>query len=157
MNRVVIPNDIFFANLLEELKSGGEVLFTVRGHSMTPFLKNEKDSVMMKRFDPGTDELRRGDVALFRFKGNYVVHRCVSVLWREGRRVYEFRGDGNCSGWEWAYPENVYAVMSKKITPSGREWSCDSRSWKICSTLWPSGYWLRRLLLAVIHRLPAYR
>ncbi|MGN0190610.1 MAG: hypothetical protein ACI39U_03050 [Candidatus Cryptobacteroides sp.] len=154
MKSVVISNDIFFENLLDELLVSGQVLINVKGYSMIPFLANEKDKVLLRRFNPETEDLKKGQVALFKFRGRYILHRCVGVLDKGGKKFYKFRGDGNCSGVEWAEPENVYAVMLKRITPSSEEWSCDSFSWKLRSALWPRSYLCRRVLLAIIRRLP---
>ena len=151
---VQVSNDIFFENLLEELLVSGYGLIYVKGYSMVPFLANEKDRVQLRRFDSATEELKKGQVALFKFRGRYILHRVVGTIDKGGKKLYKFRGDGNCSGVEWAAPENVYAVMVKRITPSGEEWSCDSLSWKLRSALWPRTYIVRRVLLAVIRRLP---
>lgn len=154
MKSVVIANDIFFQNLLDELLVSGQVLINVKGYSMIPFLANEKDKVLLRRFDPERDTLKKGQVVLFKFRDRYILHRFVGSIDKGGRKLYKFRGDGNCSGVEWTGIENVYAVMLKRITPSGEEWSCDSFSWKLRSALWPRSYIVRRVLLAVIRRLP---
>ncbi len=147
MNQIVIPNDTFFENLLDELENSGHVLLKVRGHSMFPFFRDGRDSAQLRPFITG-EGLKKGDVALFRFRGRYILHRCI------GKRAsaYIFRGDGNCKGTEWARPEDVLAVVEKRISPSGKEWSCESFSWKLCSMLWPRTYIVRRLLLAFLRR-----
>lgn len=147
MSHIVIPNDIFFENLLDELGNSGHVLLNVKGFSMFPFFRNEKDAAELRPFVP-EDGLKKGDVALFRFHDRFILHRCV------GRRAsaYIFRGDGNCKGTEWARPEDVLAVVEKRVSPSGKEWSCESFSWKLCSMLWPRTYIVRRLLLAFLRR-----
>lgn len=154
MKSVVVSNEIFFENMLDELLVSGQVLINVKGYSMIPFLANEEDKVLLGRFDPAVDELKKGQVALFKFRGRYILHRCVGREIQGGKDVYRFRGDGNPRGVEWAAPGDVYAVMLKRITPSGEEWSCDSFSWKLRSALWPRSYIVRRVLLAVIRRLP---
>lgn len=147
MNQIVIPNDTFFENLLDELENSGHVLLKVRGHSMFPFFRDGRDSAQLRPSITG-EGLKKGDVALFRFRGRYILHRCI------GKRAsaYIFRGDGNCKGTEWARPEDVLAVVEKRISPSGKEWSCESFSWKLCSMLWPRTYIVRRLLLAFLRR-----
>lgn len=172
MEQLTIPNDIFFENLLDELKESGHVLLCVKGFSMMPFFRNGKDSVLLAPFDRSKG-LHYGDVALFRFKGRWIMHRCTGTAvlrpdgslglfshgkdMGEGRIVYVFRGDGNCSGCEWAERSEIYAVAEKRIAPSGKEWSFSSFSWRLCSALWPRTHLVRRLLLAVIRRLPSFR
>lgn len=171
MEQITIPNDIFFENLLDELGTSGHVLLNVKGFSMMPFLRNGKDSVLLAPFDPERG-LRRGEVALFRYRNRWIMHRCTGteVLCHDGRiekfrrgkdigdgrAVYVFRGDGNCSGREWAAPGDVHAVAEKRIAPSGKEWSFSSFSWRLCSALWPRTYLVRRLLLGIIRRLPCF-
>lgn len=171
MEQITIPNDIFFENLLDELEISGHVLLNVKGFSMMPFLRNGKDSVLLAPFDRKR-ELRRGEIALFRFRDRWIMHRCTgTAVLRpdgrigdfhrgkdvgDGRAVYVFRGDGNCSGREWALPGDVYAVAEKRIAPSGKEWSFSSFSWRLCSVLWPKTYLVRRLLLGIIRRLPGF-
>lgn len=171
MNQIVVPNDTFFRNLLDELGNSGHVLLKVRGHSMFPFFRNGRDSVQLRPFIAG-EGLKKGDVALFRFHGRFILHRCI------GKRAsaYIFRGDGNCKGTEWALPEDIFAVVEKRISPSAgassagasssegasgdssggsagwEEWSCGSFSWRLCSWLWPRTYTVRRLLLAFLRR-----
>ena len=183
MPSIVIPNDVFFENLIDELSTSGSVLLTVKGWSMFPFFRNEKDAVLLRPFNP-EEGLRKGDVALFRYRGKYILHRCTgcgfispdgqivmlsqsklkSILGRRAASlppsptpVYVFRGDGNPRGSEYAPAEAVYAVVEKKIAPSGKEWSCSSFSWKLCSRLWPSGYLLRRLFVGTFRRIPLFR
>lgn len=160
MSRIVVPNDTFFENLLDELRDSGHVLLKVKGGSMFPFFRSGKDLAQLRPFVM-EEGLKKGDVALFRFHGRFILHRCV------GRRAsaYIFRGDGNCKGSEWAKPEDIFAVAEKRISPSssedpssagaspaGKEWSCDSFSWRLCSWLWPRTYTARRLLLAFLRR-----
>ena len=114
MGQIVIPNDIFFENLLDELGNSGQVLLNVKGCSMFPFFRDGKDSALLRPFVPA-EGLKKGDVALFRFHGRFILHRCI------GKRAsaYIFRGDGNCKGTEWAQPENVFAVVKKRLAPAG--------------------------------------
>ena len=156
MSSIVIPNEVFFENLIDELSSCGSVLLTVKGWSMFPFFRNEKDAVLLRPFNPEAG-LAKGDVALFRYRGKYILHRCAGWGLKDGASVYIFRGDGNPRGSEYAPAEEVYAVVEKRIAPSGREWSCSSFSWKLLSRLWPSGYLLRRLFIGVLRRIPIFR
>ncbi len=181
MPSIVIPNDVFFENLIDELSTSGSVLLTVKGWSMFPFFRNEKDAVLLRPFNPSAG-LAKGDVALFRYRGKYILHRCTGcgfispegqIVMLSGSKlnfvrhwtslpasptpVYVFRGDGNPRGVEYAPAEEVYAVVEKKIAPSGKEWSCSSFSWKLFSRLWPSAYLLRRLFVGVLRRIPIFR
>ena len=145
---LVIPNEIFFEQVAETLSGGSPVTFTVKGYSMYPFMRSDKDAVCLKRYDGGV--LLRGDVVLFRYRGRYILHRIVKVT--DGIS-YELQGDGNLSGMEKAVPDTVCGVMTGRISPSGKEWKCSSLSWKTCSALWMFLRPFRRIMLAVLRRI----
>lgn len=89
-NPMVIGNDEFFAQVREMLEEGHEVTIPVKGFSMLPFIRGERDLVVLER----AGEVRPMDIVLFhvgpREGGRYVMHR---VLWVDGDRV-EIQGDG---------------------------------------------------------------
>lgn len=146
---LVIPNEEFFDNIVDELRRNGRVHLLVKGSSMFPFFRDSKDAVVLRRLEAG-EMPRRGDVCLFRSGRHYILHRCV------GRRTdgkFVFRGDGNPRGRELAVREEIYAVAEKRTAPSGEEWSCSSMSWRILSALWPNDYLFRRFLVGVLRRL----
>ena len=148
----VIPNDVFFSQVIESLGEGNPVTFTVKGYSMYPFMRNEKDRVCIEKYDGG--RLNVGDVILFCYRGKYILHRIYGVAESpDGAVSYRTVGDGNISGYETAVPRNIAGIMTKRITPSGREWGCGSFSWKCLSMLWMSLYGVRRWCLAVLRRI----
>ena len=149
---IIIPNDVFFAQVCESLEDGHAVTFIVKGYSMFPFMRNEKDRVCLEKYDGR--ELPEGEVILFRFHDKYILHRIYAVeRASDGNLLYRTMGDGNVKGMEYASPESVAGVMVKRITPSGKEWLCSSDSWKRCSYLWKRMMPVRRLLLAVLRRI----
>ena len=149
---IVIPNDVFFASVCESLAEGRPVTFTVKGYSMFPFMRNEKDRVCLERYDGRM--LAVGEVILFRYHGKHILHRIYSAeMSPGGRPLYRTMGDGNVRGVEYARPEDISGVMLKRITPAGNEWYCNSASWKRASSLWMRLLPVRRLLLAVLRRI----
>ncbi|MBR6055218.1 MAG: S24/S26 family peptidase [Bacteroidales bacterium] len=99
MESLVINNDEFFASVLECLSKGSDATIPVKGFSMLPFIRAEKDLVVL-----GTvDELREKDIVLFRYCGRYVMHRIISI---DGDKV-EIMGDG--------VPENRERVTRSDI------------------------------------------
>lgn len=158
---IVVPNDIFFSQVVESLNEGRNVTFTVKGWSMYPFFRDGKDRVCVRKFDG--NPLRTGEVILFRYRGNYILHRIYSVSAAAGRPErpsappsaisYLTMGDGNVRGTESAVPATIAGVATGRITPSGKEWKCGSLSWRCCSALWRMLLPLRRWCLAVLRRL----
>ena len=62
---ILLPNQLFFAEVEAMLSEGREVQIRMKGHSMRPLLRSERDQVVLT---PCTDpaRLRPGDVVLFR-------------------------------------------------------------------------------------------
>ena len=87
---ILLPNQLFFAEVEAMLSEGREVQIRMKGHSMRPLLRSERDQVVLT---PCTDpaRLRPGDVVLFRCCGRHILHRIVR---RDGDRL-TLAGDGN--------------------------------------------------------------
>lgn len=102
---------------------------TVKGFSMRPFLRNERDVVTLSPVE-GV-ELRKGMVVLFRHKGKHVLHRYVDE--RDGLCVME--GDGNYRTEEMAQREDVVAYVSEVRLAGGHRLAYDSVGWRRRSAL----------------------
>lgn len=161
---IVVPNEEFFDNIVDEMRVTGRVKLLVRGGSMFPFFRDSVDTVVLRALDEN-EPLHRGEIYLFKSNGRYILHRLVGIK-REHcvgtelehpvgveRVKYVFRGDGNPKGSETATRDMVFAVAEKRIAPSGEEWSCNSKPWKFLSALWPKDYLFRRLVVGVLRRL----
>ena len=142
-----ISNDIFFAEVEHLLGEGGEVVITIRGNSMQPVLRDSRDKVVLRRCEG--DELQRGDVMLFRYRGGYVLHRVVGV---DGERI-TFAGDGNYKLYEQALRTDIVARMVA-YCKNGRRVECSDREWQRYSRLWMAlPMLLRRVILGVKRRI----
>lgn len=187
---IVVPNEEFFDNIVDEMRVTGRVKLLVRGGSMFPFFRDSVDTVVLRALDEN-EPLHCGEIYLFKSNGRYILHRLVGIkrehcagtelehpvgIEREAKREctagveqdrsvgikretkseglkYVFRGDGNPKGSETAARDMVFAVAEKRIAPSGEEWSCNSKSWKFLSALWPKDYLFRRFIAGVLRRL----
>lgn len=142
-----ISNDIFFAEVERLLGEGGEVVITIRGNSMQPMLRDGREKVVLRRYEG--DELQRGDVMLFRYRGGYVLHRVVSI---NGERIV-FAGDGNYKLYELATTKDIVARMvayvkdCRRVECTDKEWLRYSRVWMALPML------LRRVILGVKRRI----
>ena len=91
MEKMVVNNDTFFADVLDTLRRGKSVTIPVKGYSMLPFIRGCKDFVVLEQ--PG-DVLKADDIVLFHVGpaegGRYVMHRILSV---DGDKV-DIMGDG---------------------------------------------------------------
>lgn len=90
MEKMVVNNDTFFADVVRMLDEGKQVTIPVKGFSMLPFIRGGRDLVVLER--PGT--FRKDDIVLFHMGpqegGRYVMHRILSI---DGDRV-DIMGDG---------------------------------------------------------------
>lgn len=60
----------------EVIKNNGMYVSTVSGYSMSPFLKDRRDTVVIL---PPPEKIKKYDVVLYRYKERYVLHRVVRV------------------------------------------------------------------------------
>ena len=62
MEKMVIDNDAFFADVLTVLDQGKRVTIPVKGYSMLPFIRGGKDLVVLEK---AGDVLKADDIVLF--------------------------------------------------------------------------------------------
>lgn len=146
MNKNEIPADMvtlplkeMFPVMRERLAEGQEVVFTVTGNSMSPFLRHRRDQVVLMAAD--ATALQPGDVPLIlRDNGQFVLHRIVErddgttrTLW--GRRKsypsatpdlrYTLLGDAQWQLEPDVRPDQILAVATAFIR-KGKRWECGS-------------------------------
>ena len=97
-----IDNSTYFALVCDQLAAGQRVRLELKGSSMQPTLL-EGDVLTL---EPLQGAPAVGDVVLFRFHGQYLLHRVLSI--DEDR--YTMRGD-NCVGSEEARRDDIVARL----------------------------------------------
>lgn len=142
-----IPNELFFASVEEMLAEGRSVEMTVKGFSMRPFVRNERDVVVLSPVEGVS--LREGMVVLFRHQGRHILHRLRRI---EGARLL-IEGDGNYRTQEVARPEDVVAYVSEVRLEGGRRFRYDSCGWRRRSALSLARKWARTLALDLKHKI----
>ena len=142
---MLLPNQLFSEQVEAMLAEGREVQIRMKGHSMRPLLRSERDSVVLKPCNPA--RLQPGDVVLFRSHGRHILHRIVR---RDGDRL-TLAGDGNYKITEQCTTGDVAGIAVRAIRTSGRTVDFNSPGWRLRSRLWLSiPPWLRRQLLRVL-------
>lgn len=106
---------------------------TVKGYSMRPFLRSERDVVTLAPLAADAP-LRRGMVVLFRQQGKHILHRYVGE--REGLCV--MKGDGNYRIEEVVPRGEVIAYVSAVRLAGGRKIAYRDLCWRV-RTLWSRG------------------
>ena len=91
MEKMIVDNGTFFADVLAVLDQGKQVTIPVKGFSMLPFIRGSKDLVVLEKAD---GPVKADDIVLFhigpREDGRYVMHRVLAV---DGDKV-DIMGDG---------------------------------------------------------------
>lgn len=146
MEKLIVPNDEFFAPVVELLEQGKRVTIPVKGYSMLPFIRGERDLVELEK----ADEYVPGDIVLFHLGGRWIMHRILSIS--DGRA--DIMGDGVLRGHEDCPLENIcgraVAILRsgvKRVNPRSPGELRKARFWR---SLLP----IRRYLVAVYRRLP---
>lgn len=140
-----IPNDMFFAWVESEIAAGRSVRFRLKGVSMFPLLRSQKDEVVLAPCR--AEELRVRDVVLFRYKGKHLLHRIIHI----DNEKLSLQGDGSYIAKETCLREEVVGKMQALVRPSGKVIEVTNWRWKCASRLWPKSGLLRSLLLRFLH------
>lgn len=146
--KLELRNDIFFAEVERRINDGQSVTIPVKGFSMRPMMRSEKDKVILTAHSD--NNIKQGAVMLFRHNGHHIMHRIVKI---EGQNI-TFAGDGNYRKTEQATKDDIVAQVTAIIRPSGRTISLDSWRWRIYSTLWLAlPKIVRRFILGLTNKL----
>lgn len=141
---LVLPNPDFVQETAKLLSEGYTVTLSPKGRSMTPFIREGRDKVILQK--AGT--LRQGDIVLASVHRGYVLHRIVRIE-KEGLVLM---GDGNCHDTECCSREEIvgkaYAIIRNEKTVV-----CDTASERIKATLWRWLLPVRRYLIYIYNRL----
>ena len=138
MDKITIPNEILIPEVGRLLAEGREVEMRPKGNSMLPFIRQEKDNVVLKK----KDNVEKGDIVLVDLGGRYVLHRIIA---EDGERL-TLMGDGNIRGTESCAKDNVLGTVVKIVRPGGK--SVTPSKGKLWKALLP----VRRYLLAFYRR-----
>ena len=113
MKKVVIPNAVMLGEVKKLLAEGRTVVILTKGLSMLPFIRGDKDSVVLAK----AATIAPGDIALAEITpGKWVLHRVIEV---EGEKV-TLRGDGNIRGIENCAIGDVAGVVTEIRRPNGK-------------------------------------
>ena len=136
-----VSDDELMEQMASLLDEGHSVVMKPKGFSMLPYIRNGKDSVVLKKQQP-----QLGSVALVRLPGSrYVLHRIISLT-PEGEVT--LAGDGNLKGTESCTLADVLGIAVAVITPQRKEKPLEATlRWRELP------YNVRRIILAIYRRL----
>ena len=139
MDKRVLPNAVLLEEVATLLREGREVVIKPKGNSMLPFIRGDRDSVILRKMP--TVEV--GDILLVRFQGRYVLHRLIR---RQGERLV-LMGDGNIRGTETCTVADVLGTVIVIEKENGvRRVPGKGRLWRALKPF-------RRIILAIYRRI----
>ena len=80
MNRITVPNEILIPQIGALLAEGREVEFRPKGNSMLPFIRQDKDNVILRKLDT----VSRGDIVLADVGGRFVSEHYHPIVAHSG-------------------------------------------------------------------------
>ncbi len=139
MNTVQLPNDILLASAKDFLDEGREVVLRAKGNSMLPYIRDGRDSVVLKK----SDSYGVGDIVLVQLPGRFIMHRIIKA---DGDS-FTMMGDGNVRGTESFTVGDVLGKVIWIVKEDGRRVAPGKgRAWR---ALLP----VRRYILGIYRRI----
>ena len=137
--RKVVDMDLYMSGLETLLMEGREVEMTPKGSSMLPFIKGDRDSVVLTK---PAKPFEVGDIVLAKVGGKYVMHRIFSVKGND----LTLMGDGNIRGTESCASSDVIGLVTEIHKENGKVVKPGK------GALWRTLMPLRRYILAIYKR-----
>jgi hypothetical protein len=142
-----IRNDLFFSEVADRIATGERVRIRAIGNSMLPFIRDNKDLIVLEK--PNPRSFRKGRLLLVQMTdGRYVLHRVKKTA----NNSLVLHGDGNLHLFETCAPENVIAEATE-VVRNGKPVKKGSFQWNLYRYLWPENLFLRRICLALYRRI----
>lgn len=124
----------------EVLLDKGVIIYTNKGYSMLPLLRQKKDLIEIRKKEPG--RCKKYDVVLYKRDKKYILHRILRVL-PDG---YVVAGDHNTFLDDNITDDMILGVMTKVIR-DGKTITPDNIRYKLYAHLWCDVYPIRMLVL----------
>lgn len=127
----------------QELERTGTLIYTTVGTSMLPFLRSQKDLVVIEK--KGAARFRKYDAVLYRRRsGQYVLHRIVKVC----PDSYTFCGD-NCAQREPGITDDQTLGVLTAVIRNGERLDVNAPAYRFRVRLWCALFLPRSALLRI--------
>ena len=124
----------------EIIEKDGRLVYTCRGFSMYPMLRQKRDLIIIEKKPEG--RLKNHDVVLFKRNGMYILHRIITVK-EDG---YDTAGDHNWWKEHDVKEEEIIGVLAAFVR-DGKEITPDNPLYQTYVHLWCDLYPVRMGLL----------
>lgn len=149
--RLEVPMETLSPVMTACLERGQDVALGITGNSMSPFLRDRRDTVVLRRTEP--ESLMPGDVPFYqRANGHMVLHRIIEKddgehRWLYGKKeplpsehpgegiTYTMMGDAQLVPEPGIRPQQIVAVAVAFIR-RGKRWDCAGRRYRFNRLLW---------------------
>lgn len=139
-------SEFLLAMVEELLDEGKKVSLRVTGMSMYPFLREGKDTVLLKKGP--YEAIKKRDIVLVRDQdGSYILHR----LWKKSKNCFYLNGDGQ-RGVEGPFHPTTILGTVIGIWRDKQYISCCQFGWKLTSFIWYILFPLRMRVLRIYYR-----
>lgn len=137
-----IDTNEYVTNIKEMLDQGYEIVMSVAGWSMQPFLRNMQDRVLLTKTD---QPLTIGDIVFYqRTSGQYVLHR----IYKKKSDGYYMAGD-HLLELEGPIAENAIFAKVIEVERDNRWISTNQWFWKMAFHMWKIMYPIRKLYYGI--------
>lgn len=127
--KLTVDTREYVSHLKQLLEDGNEVVVPIAGRSMEPFLRDQRDRVLLKR---PADCPGIGDIVFYqRESGQYVLHR----IYKKTADGWYMMGDHLTEPEGPVMTDAIFAVAAE-VERNGRWIMTDAFSWRIAGTLW---------------------
>ena len=145
MNNIKLDMSDIYEIIDIAFKNNQSIILKVRGMSMFPLLKDNRDSFKLEKI---TSKPKRKDIVLYkRDNGQYVLHRII----KKKDNLYTIVGDNQHVK---EYPirlDQILGVVSEVIRKDKVINLKTSKKYKIYSSLWCFNLFIRRVILKIMH------
>lgn len=130
----------------EQLEKNGKLIYTNRGDSMMPLIKQGRDLLII---EPVHGRLKKYDVPLYkRDSGQYVLHRILEVR----KNDYVICGDNRWLKEYGIRDRHIIGILTA-VVRNGREISVNDRNYKLYVHLWCDLFPVRAFIVHIISKL----
>ena len=134
------------SNFEIELEKHGKLIYTNKGDSMMPLLREGKDLLIIEK---PNGRLKKYEVPLYRRdSGQYVLHRILKVREED----YVICGDNR---WRREYEicdKHIIGVLTGFVR-DGKTYSVNDTKYRLYVHLWCDFFYIRALILKIKHRI----
>lgn len=136
-----------FLNSMQELIENGETVpVPVSGFSMRPFLRHNRDTVLVEKIH---SPLKKGDIVLYkRRNGQFILHRILKTY---SDKTCDLIGDAQAVIEKHIELSQIIGIVTK-INRNGKWITPNSPSWVFYSKIWIHTLPLRKFISFIRHR-----